>query len=197
VNRLAVLLLPVVLACGPAPARDAAQEAAPVGGAASGEPGPPIMALADVPRSQPGSVSQRVANTDITVTYSRPVARGRTLFGELVPYGEPWNPGANDATAATFSRDVRVNGQPLAAGSYSIWVIPRPDDWTVIFSRAADVFHTPYPGESEDALRLQVTPQAGPHAEVLTFSFPLVEGKDAVLQLQWGTVAVPLAIAVP
>ena len=156
-----------------------------------------ILPLDQVAKSQPAAVSQRVANTEITITYSRPVARGRALFGALVPYNEVWDPGADQATAIAFSRDVRINTAPLAAGKYSLWAIPRPDSWTVIFSKAADVYHTPYPGEAQDALRLDVRPEQGPHMEVLTFDFPAVEGKDATLRLHWGETMVPLAIRVP
>jgi hypothetical protein len=157
----------------------------------------PDIPLSDVRRSQPGMVHQRVANTDIAVSYSRPVARGRDLFGALVPYGRVWHPGADQATAVSFSRDIVVNGQALAAGKYSIWTIPTDGAWTLIFSHAADVFHTPYPGEARDAMRLTVTPEATPHTEVLTFDFPVVDGKDTVLRLRWGTTAVSLAISVP
>jgi hypothetical protein len=67
----------------------------------------------------------------------------------------------------------------------------------MIFSRAADVYHTPYPGEAQDALRLDVRPERGSHMEALTFYFPVVEGKDAVLRLHWGEVIVPLHLRVP
>lgn len=130
------------------------------------------------------------------MTYSRPVARGRALFGALVPYEQIWNPGADRATAIAFTRDVHVNEQPLKAGKYSVWAIPRADEWTVIFSKAADVYHTPYPGEPQDALRLRVRPEAGQHMETLTFYFPAVEGKDATLRLHWGEVVVPMFIRV-
>ena len=156
-----------------------------------------IIPLEKVSKSQAAAVSQRIANTQVTITYSRPVARGRDLFGALVPYGQVWNPGADRATAMTLTRDVQVNGQSLAAGKYSIWAIPNADRWTVIFSRAADVYHTPYPGPQQDALRLDVIPEPGPHMEALAFYFPTVEGKEAVLHLHWGTVMVPLAMRVP
>jgi len=117
---------------------------------------PGIIALDDVKASQSGSVSQTVATTEITLTYDRPVARGRELFGGIVAYGEVWNPGANDATKISISRPITINGSSLEAGGYSIWAIPDPNEWTVIFSRAADVYHTPYPGEEHDALRLGV-----------------------------------------
>jgi hypothetical protein len=156
-----------------------------------------ILPLDSVAKSQAGAVAQRVANTDITVTYSRPVARGRKLFGALVPYDQVWNPGADQATAISFTRDVMINGQALRAGKYSIWAIPRADQWTMIFSRAADVYHTPYPGEAQDALRINVRPERGAHMETLSFYFAVVEGKDALLRLHWGDVIVPMSVRVP
>ena len=156
-----------------------------------------IMPLDDVKASQSGSVWQEIANTSVTVTYDRPVARGRELFGGIVPFGEIWNPGANDATAIALSRDVTINGNELPAGSYSLWAIPDPNRWTMIFSREADVYHTPYPGEEHDALRFMVSPRLGEHMETLAFYFPAVEKKDAELRLHWGDTYIPMSIAVP
>ncbi len=156
-----------------------------------------IMPLDDVKASQSGSVWQEIANTSVTVTYDRPVARGRELFGGIVPFGEIWNPGANDATAIALSRDVTINGNELPAGSYSLWAIPDPNRWTMIFSREADVYHTPYPGEEHDALRFMVSPRLGEHMETLAFYFAAVEKKDAELRLHWGDTYIPMSIAVP
>ncbi len=149
-----------------------------------------------VPWSQHGTVSQRVGLTDIAIAYNRPVARGRALFGErsLVPWGRVWHPGADSATTISFSRDVSIEGQDLAAGRYTLWTIPTPDRWTVIFSRALGVFHIPYPGEARDALRVTVAPEQGAHMEVLAFYFPVVGPDSAVLRLQWGTTIVPIRI---
>jgi hypothetical protein len=156
----------------------------------------PVIPPEDVKKSQSGSVFQRVANTDIEVVYDRPVARGRDLFGGIVAFDEIWNPGANDATAVSFSRDVTINGEPLAAGKYSIWAIPRTGDWTLIFSRAADVYHEPYPGKDQDALRLNIAPQRGDYVETLVYYFPMVEGKETELRLHWGETVVPMMITV-
>src|ERR1700674_1351831 len=110
------------------------------------------------PFSQRGSVTQMVAFTEITVSYGRPVARGRALFGALVPWDSVWHPGADSATRVTFSRDVLVEGKPPHSGEYSLWLIPREHaQWTVIFSRAAHVFHKPYPGARGDVLRMDAT----------------------------------------
>ena len=195
-----VLVSCLLTACGGDRAAPSTQAIAERAGARDVQPSSddlPIIPPDDVQRSQSGSVFQRVANTDIEVVYDRPVARGRELFGGIVAYDEVWNPGANDATAVSFSRDVRVNGQPLAAGSYSIWAIPRVGDWTLIFSNAADVYHTPYPGEDQDALRLTITPRRGDHVETLAYYFAMVEGKETELRLHWGETIVPMLITVP
>lgn len=155
----------------------------------------PLAAQA-IPFSQHGAVSQRVGLTDISIEYNRPVARGRKLFGEggVVPWGRIWHPGADSATTITFSRDVRVEGHPLAAGAYTLWTIPRPDRWTIIFSRAVHVFHIPYPGAAHDALRVEVTPETGAHMETLAYYFPVVGPDSAVLRLHWGAMVVPVRI---
>ncbi|MBI3261910.1 MAG: DUF2911 domain-containing protein [Acidobacteria bacterium] len=193
------LLAPVFLliACNRDPGRDVKPMANPMSAPAALAASSEIIPADEVRKSQAAAVSQRIANTEITVTYSRPVARGRELFGALVSYDTVWNPGADQATAIDFTRDVQINNQPLKTGKYSLWAIPRRESWTMIFSRAADVYHTPYPGEQQDALRLEVRPEQGLHMETLAFYFPIVEGKDAVLRLHWGTVMVPLAIRVP
>src|SRR5688572_11191440 len=115
-------------------------------------------------RSQQAAVSQAVGATRVEVRYSRPSARGRDLFGALVPWGRPWTPGADTATSVSFTTAVRINDQPLAAGSYSIWMIPGETRWTVIFSSAHPVWHLPYPSAS-DVLRVETTPRQGPHME--------------------------------
>jgi hypothetical protein len=195
---LSVVSIVAAAGCGADPGRDVQPMSPPLQSPApAAASDSTIIPLDQVRKSQAAAVSQRLANTEITVTYSRPVARKRELYGALIPYGVVWNPGADQATAIQFSRDVTVGDQPLAAGKYSLWASPGPETWTVIFSRAADVYHTPYPGEAQDALRLDVTIEAVSHAEVLTFAFPLVDGKTATLALDWGMVRVPLRIVVP
>ncbi len=159
---------------------------------------PALGAQEGIPFSQHGTVSQRVGYTDIAISYNRPVARGRALFGGVVRWGRVWNPGADSATTIGFSRDVEVEGQQLVAGSYTLWMVPEPapEPWTVIVSKAVHVFHTPYPGEQHDVLRLSVTPEEGAHMEVLAFYFPVVAPDSAVLRMHWGTTVVPLRIRV-
>jgi hypothetical protein len=150
------------------------------------------------PPSQRGTVTQNIAHTEVSVAYGRPVARGRELFGSLVPWDAIWHPGADSATRVRFSRDVLVEGQPLRAGEYSLWMIPRESaPWTVIFSRAARVFHLPYPGANRDALRVDVTPEQVSHMESFAIYFPVVLRDTAVMRLHWGTTALPLRIKAP
>jgi hypothetical protein len=152
---------------------------------------------AQAPRpSQHGSVSQQVASTTITIEYNRPVARGRMLFGSLVPYGRVWCPGADSCTTIQLSTDVKINGQALARGTYSVWAEPQQDRWTMIFNTAQPVFHTRYPPD-KDVLRIRATPRQGSYMETLAFYFPVVDGGHAELVLHWGTVVVPLSIYVP
>ena len=150
------------------------------------------------PPSQRGTVTQNVAYTEISVAYGRPVARGRALFGALVPWDAIWHPGADSATRVRFSRDILVEGKPLGAGEYSLWMIPRENaPWTVIFSRAARVFHLPYPGANRDALRVDVTPEQVSHMESFAIYFPMVLRDSAVMRLHWGTTAVPIRVKAP
>ena len=99
-------------------------------------------------------------------------------------------------TTIQLSTDVKINGQALADGTYSLWAEPQADKWTMIFNKAQPVFHTRYPAD-QDVLRVQATPRQGSHMETLAFYFPVVDGTHAELVFHWGTVVVPLSIDVP
>ena len=151
-----------------------------------------------IPFSQRGAVSQTVGFTDVRVEYGRPTARGRALFPGVVKWDQIWHPGADSATRVTFTRDVRVEGRDLKAGAYSLWLLPRENaPWTVILSRAAHVFHTPYPGESRDALRVDVAAESGSHMESLAIYFPVVRGDSAVMRVHWGETVLPIRLNAP
>jgi hypothetical protein len=150
------------------------------------------------PFSQRGSVTQNVALTEISVEYGRPVARGRALFGQLVPWDSVWHPGADSATRIAFNHPVLLEGHEVKAGEYSLWLVPRADrPWTVILSRAAHTFHKPYPGEARDAYRFDVTPERGAHMESLAIYFPSVVKADALLRIHWGETIVPIRVTAP
>ncbi len=159
---------------------------------------PAVSVAQSIPFSQHGSVTQRVAYTDVAIEYNRPTARGRLLFGDsaegaIVRFGRTWHPGADSATFIQLSRDVVFEGTPLKAGTYSIWLIPqRNAPWTVILNAAARVFHQPYPGEATDVLRVQITPVRGEHMEALAYYFPVVGRDSTVLRMHWGTTVLPM-----
>jgi Protein of unknown function (DUF2911) len=157
-----------------------------------------FIAQSPVKPSQHGSVMQEVADAAITIEYDRPVARGRELFGALVPYDRVWCPGANECTTISFSRDVKFNGQLVAAGTYTLWAKPGEKTWTMILNRAHPTFHTQHARvEDQDFLKIEIAPRAGPPMETLGFYFPVVDGRHAELWLHWGTVIVPMTIDIP
>jgi len=133
-------------------------------------------------------------SNQIRVRYIRPVARGRALFGSLVRFGNVWTPSADSAMLISFTRDVEIEGKPLAAGSYSVWAIPDSTRWTLIFNKMPRVFHLRSYSETEDALRVIAKVDSLSYVETLTASFPLVDARRAVFQLQWGTTAVSLKL---
>ena len=154
------------------------------------EPAPP-------PASQHGTLSQRVNNTVVTLGYDRPVARGRTIFGDILDWDVVWTPGANRATWIEFSTDVTVQGAPVPAGRYGVWTIPRDGaPWEVVLVSDWDTHHSFFPFESEVA-RVRSSAEAGAHMEVLAFYFPEVTAYEATLRFHWGPHVVPLSIGVP
>ena len=156
----------------------------------------PCAAAAQVRASERGTVSQVIDGATLTLDYSRPVARGRTLFGSggVVAWGRLWTPGANWATTLETDRDLHVNGQTVPKGRYSIWMIPNSEKWTVILSRQDRVFHTQPPADSSAQARFEVIPQQGSHMETLAWYFPVVAPDAATLRFHWGTTIVALHI---
>ena len=150
------------------------------------------------PFSQRSTLSQSVALTDITISYGRPLARGRELFGRLVPWDSIWHPGADSATRIAFTHDVRLEGHDVKAGEYSIWLVPREHaPWTFILNSQARAFHKPYAGAGSEVLRADVTPETASHMESMAIYFPVVRRDSAVMRIHWGTTAVPLRITAP
>jgi len=156
----------------------------------------PGVASGQVKPSQSGTVSQHVASTVVTIGYDRPVARGRTIFGDegMVEPGEYWTAGANRPTWIEFSEPVTFEGIDLEAGRYGLWTVPGDDGpWEVILVSDWDRHHGVFPAESE-VLRVSVLPTTGSHMETLAFYFPEVEGYDATLVMHWGELVLPLEI---
>lgn len=156
-----------------------------------------LGAVQGVPFSQHGTVSQRVSYTNIDIEYNRPVARGRELFGALVKWDSIWHPGADSASRIRFDKDVVLQDKALAKGEYSFWLIPRRSaPWTLILSKAAHVFHQPYPGPEHDVLRVDIAPEKGAHMETMAFYFPVVGRDSTILRMHWGETVLPIRIKV-
>ena len=155
----------------------------------------PAAAQFQPPRPSPkASVAQTIGLTDVAVSYSRPSVKGRVIWGGLVPYDKPWRTGANEATTISFSDDVTVNGQKLAAGTYAIVTIPGKDEWTVIFNKDTKLwFETEYDA-AKDVLRVKAKPETAPHMESLEISFPAVGPDSGQMAFHWEKVLVPLSI---
>lgn len=154
-------------------------------------------AAAQIRGSEHAVVAQTIDGTTVTIEYSRPVARGRTLFGDLVPYDVVWTPGANWATTIDVDKDIRLNGTDVPAGKYSMWMVPRQGgQWRLSLDPNPEIFHFQKPDSSAEQIHIAAAPQDGPHAETLTWSFPAVTGDAAKLQFQWGEVAVPVDVVV-
>ena len=154
-------------------------------------------AQAQIRASERGGVFQVVDGTVITVDYSRPQARKRgNLFGRVVHADEIWTPGANAATTLELSRDIRLNGQPVPAGKYSLWLTTPPGAWVLHLHRKATLFHTQRPALAEMFLSIPVTPIQGEHVEAVSFDFPRVSRDGTTLRFRWGTMAFGVEILV-
>ena len=144
--------------------------------------------------SQHASITQTVGLTDITITYSRPGVKGRTIFGGLVPYGKVWRTGANLATQFVVSTDVNIEGQKLPAGTYSLHTIPTPDQWTIIFNKDAGQWGSFSYDQAKDALRVSVKPEKAPMTEWMSIDFPQIGTDAATIVIRWADVAVPFTV---
>jgi tetratricopeptide (TPR) repeat protein len=166
--------------------------AALIGAPATGQV--PPLTLPQV--SQKATVSQTIGLTDITISYHRPGVKGRQIWGGLVPYGEVWRAGANENTTISFSSPVKVEGQPLAAGTYGLHMIPNEGDWTIAFSTVSWAWGSFSYDPEEDALRVAVKPQPAPFKEWLAYDFE-DPGPDSVkVVLRWEKLAVPFTVLV-
>lgn len=150
-----------------------------------------------LPRPSPAaSVTQTVGVTEVTINYSRPGVKGRTIWGELVPYGEVWRTGANENTTIRFSTPVKVEGHELPAGIYGLQTIPTKEQWTVIFSKDADEWGAFNYKPENDALRIQVQPQPAEFRERMAFDFEDVTDASAEVVLHWEKLKVPFKLEV-
>ena len=126
------------------------------------------------------SVSQTVGFTDVTINYCRPGVKGRKIWGGLVPYNKVWRAGANAATKFTFSKDVTINGNKLAAGSYAFFALPTQNEWTLIFNKVADQWGLDYDkNKDKDVLKINVKPVEHNFQEWLEYNFSNMDVQKA------------------
>lgn len=179
-----------------------------------------VSAQLRLPRASPkASVTQTIGVTDVTIVYSRPAVKGRKIWGDwpvevageatldnqntrpagapIVPYGHIWRTGANEATQFTVTDDVLINGQPLAAGTYSLHTIPGKDDWTIIFNTVAQQGGSFEYDAKKDALRVKTKPAMSDHLhEWLDISLDPAKDNSMVATIKWEKVSVPFTIEV-
>ena len=186
-----------------------------------------VSAFAQIvtPRVSPKtSVMQRIGVTDVTITYSRPGVKGRKIWGDplpeqaekvkgeatldnqnerpknavIVPYGHIWRAGADDATTFVVTDDVLINGQKLAAGSYSLHTIPNKDEWTIVFNGTANQWGSFNYDPAKDTLRVKVKPQTvAENQEWLAYIFEPTGDDSAQVNIRWEKISVPFTIKVP
>ena len=169
-----------------------------------------VHAQLNLPRgSQMATVSQTIGTSEVSITYSRPSVNGREIWGQLVPYGlnnlgfgtstaAPWRAGANENTTITFSHDMKVEGQPIEAGTYALFLEVRENDQaTLILNKNHSAWGSFFYEPEKDAVNATITTKSIPHMEMLTFGFPEVTANSATAALMWEKKAFPFTIEAP
>lgn len=147
--------------------------------------------------SPAATVTQRIGLTDIQVNYNRPGAKGRVVFGKLVPYDHVWRTGANTATKISFSTPVKLNGTEVPAGTYELFTIPGKDEWTIIIHKNMSQWGAYAYDEKNDVARIKAKPVAIASAvETLAIGFNDLRDESATMNIAWEHVRVPVEITV-
>jgi tetratricopeptide (TPR) repeat protein len=152
------------------------------------------------PQASPKAViEQKVGLTDVKIEYSRPSARGRSVYGELVPFGRMWRTGANANTTISFSNDVVIAGKTLKAGQYALFTQPKADSWDVVFYNDTTNWGLPEKyDDSKEVLRASVKPEfLSRPVETLTIAVNGLDNDFAFLEISWEKTLVALKFEVP
>lgn len=163
--------------------------------AAEAQPAPPKL---EFPAASPGcTLKQRIGLTDIEISYSRPSAKGREVFGNVVPYGKVWRTGANQATKIIFSTPVKLNGTEIAAGTYALMTIPDKEQWTIIINKGSEQWGAYKYDEKTDIVRFKAAPaKLAQPVETFTIEYDQIRENSATLSLSWDKTTVPLKLEV-
>ncbi|MBC7844994.1 MAG: DUF2911 domain-containing protein [Flavobacterium sp.] len=159
-----------------------------------------IEAQVKTPQASPKStLTQLVGLTNVEIVYSRPSAKGRDVFNNLVPFGKLWRTGANENTTISFSDDVVIDGKTLPKGKYALYTTPRADNWEIIFYTATDNWGTPENwDETKVALKATVKSEhLDRFAESFTIGLNNLDNNFAHLELSWENTIVALKFEVP
>ncbi len=131
----------------------------------------------------------------ITVDYSSPRMNGRKIYGGLVPYGQVWRTGANEATTFVANTDLTVGGKAVPAGGYTIFTVPNQDQWTLVISKKTGEWGIPYPGEGDDLARVNMKVAKLPSpVENFTIAFDQA-GTGCTLRMDWETTRASVEIS--
>ncbi|MGN0020199.1 MAG: DUF2911 domain-containing protein [Sphingobacterium hotanense] len=149
------------------------------------------------PASSTQFILQDLGISQVSVVYQRPNMKGRTIFGDLVPYNQIWRTGANNATNITFQSDVKIEGQNLEAGTYALFTIPGKEEWTIIFNKNAKQWGAYTYDKADDVLRVKVKPRALTNPiETFTIAFEEVNDQNLKACLLWEKTKVSFLIEV-
>jgi hypothetical protein len=137
--------------------------------------------------SPPAKAECKLDGHGLTIDYSSPRAKGRKIFGGLVPYGKVWRAGANEATSFVTDTDINVGGTSVPAGKYTVFTIPEESKWTLIISKKTGEWGTAYPGQSNDLARIDMKVSKLP-SPTEDFTIALDQsGSTCVLHMDWET----------
>ena len=161
----------------------------------------PVLAqtpTVDFPAPSPAcTIKQRVGVTDIEVVYSRPGMKGRKIFAAdgVVPFGQVWRTGANNATKITFNTPLKIEGQEVPAGTYALFTIPDQDEWTIIINKGAAQWGAFQYKESDDVIRVKVKPShIAEHIETFSIELNHIQDESGLIELAWDDIVVPIKI---
>ena len=152
------------------------------------------------PQASPtAKIEQMVGLTDVKVEYSRPSAKGRSVYGELVPFGKLWRTGANGNTIITFSEDVTIGGKKLPKGEYALFTLPKADSWDVIFYADTNNWGLPEKyDDKKEVLRTTVKPEfLGRNVETFTIGINNLDNDYGYLEIAWEKTMVAVKFEVP
>lgn len=146
----------------------------------------PAQAQLKIPRESPPATSRLgVGISTIEVVYHRPAVKGRAIWGGLVPYGEVWRLGANDATTIELSHPAKVAGRDVPAGTYGLFAIPGSEAWTIILNKRPKQWGAYFYKAEEDLLRFEVKPEAGLVTEWMTLTLTPVTRERVTVDFAW------------